>query len=149
MKDIGNCDSLTAFQLKECYELAAQFEKLDAVRDILREKAKKIDFHQDYMSIKDTRHHESEMQIISEAMERIVSGNAAAYGNNEPEYLHKVNTLPGSAEKEYLLALSALRYGGSETQRLEAMHHISKALSYSPNDPRYTALARILQEADE
>lgn len=149
MKDINNCDILTSFQLKECYELAAQYETLDVVKDILREKAKKINISQDYMLVKVTRHHESEMQIISEAMERIISGNVAAYGNKEPEYLHKVNTLPGSAEKEYLLALSALRYGGSGTQRLEAMRHISEALNYSPNDPRYTALARILQEADE
>lgn len=29
-------------QLKECYDLAIQFEKLDTVRDVLRKKIKKI-----------------------------------------------------------------------------------------------------------
>ena len=38
MKDEFNWDSIEGFQLKECYELAQQYEHLDIARDIIREK---------------------------------------------------------------------------------------------------------------
>ena len=38
MANVVSMDSLEAFQRKECYELATQFETLDTAKDILREK---------------------------------------------------------------------------------------------------------------
>ena len=35
MKDEFNWDSIEGFQLKECYELAQQYEQLDIARDIM------------------------------------------------------------------------------------------------------------------
>ena len=59
---------------------------------------------------------------------------------------YEISSMPNCGDKEYLLAIMALRNGRSETQRLEALRHVSLALSYSPNDPRYIALAKILQQ---
>ena len=142
-------DSIEAFQLKECYDLAAQFEKLDTARDVLRKKSKKIEIPRNYIPVlAGTTYVETEMQVISEAIYGLTLEDFAASESTGFKYAHKINSLPSSAEKEYLLALLALRNGKSETQRLDALRHISVALSYSPYDPRYIALAKVLQDVD-
>ena len=150
MSNINDWDNIEAFQLKECYELATQFEKLDTARDVLREKSKKIDIPQNYVPVQaDATYQETEMQIVSEAIYGLSLEGFAASENSGFKYAHKINNLPSSAEKEFVLALLALRSGTNETQRLEALRHISVALSYSPNDPRYIALASVLQDVDK
>ena len=134
MSNVNTWDSIEAFLLKECYDLATQFEKLDTARDVLREKSKKIGIPKNYIPVQaDATYQETDMQIVSE--------------NIEFKYAYKINNLPVSAEKEYVFALLALRNGTNETQRLDALRHISVALSYSPYDPRYIALASVLQES--
>lgn len=148
-KDI-NWDSIEAFQLKECYDLATQFETHDTAKDVLREKSKKIDMPKNYVPVQaDATYQETDMQIISEAIYGLTLEGFAASENTGFRYAYKINNLPNSAEKEYVLALLALRNGTSETQRLEALRHVSAALDYSPNDPRYIALASVLQDADK
>lgn len=150
MSNVNVWDSLEAFQLKECYDLATQFEKLDTARDVLREKYKKIDIPKNYIPVQtDVSYQETEMQIVSEAIYWLTLEGFAASENIGFKYAHKINNLPNSAEKEYVLALLALRNGTNETQRLDALRHISVALSYSPNDPRYIALASVLQDVDK
>lgn len=150
MSNINDWDNIEAFQLKECYELATQFEKLDTARNVLREKSKKIDIPQNYVPVQaDATYQETEMQIVSEAIYGLSLEGFAASENSGFKYAHKINNLPSSAEKEFVLALLALRSGTNETQRLEALRHISVALSYSPNDPRYIALASVLQDVDK
>ena len=150
MSNINDWDNIEAFQLKECYELATQFEKLDTARDVLREKSKKIDIPQNYVPVQaDATYQETEMQIVSEAIYGLSLEGFAASENSGFKYAHKINNLPSSAEKGFVLALLALRSGTNETQRLEALRHISVALSYSPNDPRYIALASVLQDVDK
>lgn len=116
MSKMNSKDNLESFQLKECYDLAVQFEKHDTARDILREKSKKIDIQKNGIPI----------QAVCTETEMTLS----------------------SAEKEYILALLALRNGTNETQRFKALKHIRTALSDSPNDPRYIALAAVLQDAE-
>jgi len=151
MADVKRGNGMEDFLLKECYELAAQYEKVEAVRDILSEKAKGIKVPQNYISVQDyTLHQKTEMQIISEVMDRLAV--EAAVGGNHigmEDLYNKVNSLPGSAEKEFILALLALRNDINEAQRLDALRHTSNALSYLPGDPRYIALATILQEIDK
>lgn len=143
-------DSLETFQLKECYELATQFEKLTPAQDVLREKSKKIDIPRNYIPVQaDATYEESEMQIVSEATYSLTLEGFTASESTGFKYSHKINNLPSSAEKEYVLALLALRNGTNETQRLDALRHISVALSYSPNDPRYITLASVLQDVDK
>lgn len=143
-------DNIEAFQLKECYELAAQYETLDSAKIILREKSKRIAIPKDYLPIQeDATYEETEMQIVSEALYGLTLEGFAASENTEFRYAHKINNLQNSAEKEYLLALLALRNGTNETQRLKALQHIMVAHSYSPNDPRYIALAHVLQDVDK
>lgn len=150
MADVNNWDSIEAFQLKECYDLAAQFEKLDTARSVLRERSKKIDIPENYIPVQaNASYPESEMQVVSEAIYGLTLEGFAASENTGFKYAHKIDGLPDSAEKEYVLALLSLRNGTNETQRLEALRHISVALSYSPNDPRYIALADILKDADK
>lgn len=148
---VGNTwDSIEAFQLKECYDLAARFENLDTAREVLREKSKKIDIPQNYIPVQaDASYQETEMQIVSEVIYGLTLEGFAASDNTGSRYAYKIDSLPGSAEKEYVLALLSLRDGTNETQRLNALRHISAALSYSPNDPRYIALASVLQDVDK
>ena len=116
--------------MKECYDLATQFEKLDTARDVLREKSKKIDIPRNYIPVQaDATYQETEMQIVSEAIYGLSLEGFAASENTGFKYAHKINNLPSSAEKEYVLALLALRNGTNETQRLDALRHISVALS--------------------
>lgn len=148
-KDIS-LDSLEAFQLKECYELASQFEKLDIAKNVLRDKAKKLDIPTNYAPVQtDAVYQETEMQIVSEALYELTLEGFAASEKTGFKYAYKINNLPASAEKEYLLTLLALRNGTNETQRLDAIRHLSVALSFSPNDPRFIALAKVLQEAGD
>lgn len=150
MSNVNAWDSIEAFQLKECYDLATQFEKLDTAKDVLRERSKKIDIPKNYVPVQaDAAYEETEMQIVSEAIYGLSLEGFAASENTGFKYAHKINNLPSSAEKEYVMALLALRNGTNETQRLDALRHISVALSYLPNDPRYVALANVLQDIDK
>ncbi len=150
MADVNTWDSIEAFQLKECYDLATQFEALDTARDVLREKSKKIDLPNNYIPVQaDATYQETEMQVVSEAIYALSLEGFAASENTGFRYAHKINSLSSSGEKEYVLALLALRNGTNETQRLDALRHISVALSYSPNDPRYIALAGVLHDVDK
>ena len=149
MSTISDLDSMKAFQLKECYELAAQYEKLDIARAILREKSKRIELPNNYIPVQtDEYYPETDMQILSEVIYGLSLEGFTASENSGSKYTYKINNLPNSAEKEYVLALLALRNGTNETQRLEALRHISMALSFSPDDPRYIALASVLKDTD-
>lgn len=150
MTDVNKWDSIEAFQLKECYNLATQLEKLDIAKEVLREKSQKIDIPINYIPVQaDATYQETEMQVVSEAIYGLTLEGFTASENTGFKYVPKINNLPSSAEKEYLLALLALRNGTNETQRLGALRHISAALSYSPNDPRYIALASVLKDVDK
>lgn len=150
MSNVNVWDSPEAVKLKECYDLAAQYEKLDTAREVLRDRSKKIDIPKDYVPMQeDASYQETEMQVVSEAIYELTLEGFAASENTEFQYAHKISNLPSSAEKEYVLALLALRSGANETQRLNALRHISAALGYSPNDPRYIALASVLQDVDK
>lgn len=130
---------------KECYDLAAQYEQLDAAKNILRDKSKKIRIADGYDSVQTQSSAESDMQILSEALyELALEGYAASDSNRSDRNISRVSSLPDSGEKEYLLALISLRNRTDETARNEALNHISRALAYSPNDPRYFYLSQIL-----
>lgn len=148
MADAIPMDSLEAFQLKECYELAAQFEPLDTARSVLREKSKKLDIPMNYAPVQtDAAYPETEMQIVSEAIYALTLEGFSDFGTDAFPYMHKIESLPDSGEKEFVSALVALRYGTGQTARIYALMHIQAALRFSPNDPRYLALADVLQEA--
>ena len=150
MDNIFSKDSIEAFQLKECYELSTQFERLDTAKEVLRERSKRLDVSMNYAPVQtDVSYQETEMQIMSEAIYGLTLEGFAASEKNGFRYAHKIDSLPSSAEKEFVLALLSLRNGTNETQRIDALRHISVALSYSPNDPRFITLANILQEAEK
>ena len=150
MTGANNWDNIEAFQLKECYDYATQFENDETAKSILREKSKKIGIPENYIPLQaDVSYQETTMQTLSEAIYELSLEGFAASESSEFRYSYKVNALPESAEKEFVLALLSLRTGTNETHRIEALRHVSAALRFSPNDPRFVALARILQEADK
>ena len=150
MSEVNQWDNIEAFQPKECYDLAAYFEVNDASKELLRDRSKKLNLPNNYIPIQlDVTCPETEMQTISETMQQLSIESLSTNGAADFKYTHRINNLADSAEKEFVLALLSLRNGTYETQRINALNHIRVALSYSPNDPRFIALARVLQEADK
>lgn len=141
-------NSLELFQLKECYELAVLHVNDEMAKNVLREKAKSIEIPKDYIPVQEeVSYQETEMQILSDALyELTLEGNASST-NSVFKYRSKIESLPDSGEKEYILALLCLRNGTGETNRIKALDHLMTALTFAPNDPRFVALARILEEA--
>ncbi len=139
--------SLELFQLKECYELAVLYTNDEMAKNILREKAKSIGIPKDYIPAQDdATYQESEMQIMSDVMYELALEGNTSPANTSFKYKNKVESLSDSGEKEYILALLSLRNGTVESNRIEALGHLTAALSHTPNDPRMIALARILEE---
>ena len=102
-------DSIESFLLKECYDLAARYESQDIVRNILREKCQRINIPDGYVPLQgNTPYQETEMQILSQAVYELTLEGYATDVNSEFQYIHKINGLPTSAEKEYLLAISII-----------------------------------------
>lgn len=132
--------------LKECYDLAVQYEKQDIAKEVLREKSKKIGSYAP--EPEGITRPISEMQILSEAINVLSTESLESVRNTVFQYAAQIDNLPDSAEKEYVLALLSLRDGMDVSQRLEAVGHIRAALRYTDNDPRYRALASILEEVD-
>ncbi len=85
-------------------------------------------------------------------MRAVVSLSLTAEGYESAVDPGKVNgalaALPDSAEKEYLLALAALRGDRGNAARVAAVRHISRALAFAPGDPRCQALAEVLAEEE-
>ncbi len=147
MKDSNKWDNIESFLLKECYTLAAQYEANSAARDILRSRGRKISIPDGYVPDgNNITLPYSTQQAVSNVIYALTMEGAAGATSGSFRSQHEISAMPNCGDKEYLLALLALRSGRSESQRLEALRHISLALSYSPNDPRYIALADILQQ---
>lgn len=141
--EIGPIDSGI---LKELYLLSEQYEDSDLARDILRTKGKKIKPSNISASVCSlSPNFTTDMQVFSSIISTLsMEGFSASNSHYEPV---PIASMSESAEKEYLLALLALRNGKNETQRLEALRHVSSALASEPNDPRFQALAAVLQQA--
>ena len=147
MADEKTLDSLELFQLKECYELAVLYANDEMAKNVLREKAKLIEIPTDYIPTQDDAvYMESEMQILSDAMYALALEGSTSSLNAGFKYKNKIDSLPESGEKEYMLALLSLRKGTAESNRIEALGHLMAALAYTPNDPKMIMLARILEE---
>lgn len=146
MKKANSWDNIESFMLKECYALAAQYEGNDAARDILRSRERKISISNGYVPDgSNITLPYSTQQVVSNIIYALTMEGAAGTTFDSFRAQHEISSMPNCGDKEYLLAILALRNGRSETQRLEALRHVSLALSYSPNDPRYITLAEILQ----
>jgi hypothetical protein len=148
MVNDNNFDNLQLFQLKECYDLATLHEKDEIAKKVLMEKAKSIEIPTDYFSDKENfEYKETEMQTISDALYALSLEGNFAPTNSIFKYKNNIDNISDSGEKEYILTLLSLRKGMSETNRIEALRHISTALTFSPNDSRYITLAKVLEEA--
>lgn len=142
MSDQKELTSETKALLKELYNLCEQYEDSFFIKDILRSKGNKLD-SVIYQSVAPAEIPGSDMQLYSEAMKELSIGTTS---NGEISPLYKLSNMSDCAEKEFLLALLSLKNRRTETQRLEALGHISRALQKAPNDPRYITLALILQQ---
>lgn len=132
--------------LKELYLLSEQYEDSELVREILRTKEKKIKPASTSSSVCGiVSNVTSDMQYFSTVISVLSMEGFTASGYHSEAI--PITSMSESPEKEYLLALLALRNGKNETQRLEALRHVSSALASAPNDPRFQALAAVLQQA--
>lgn len=144
MKDSNKWDNIESSLLKECYTIAAQYETNSGARDILRSRGRKITIPDGYVPDGNnlTRPYSTQQAVSNVIYALTMEGTGMA--SDSFSLQHELSVMPKCGDREYLLALMELRNGKSTSERLEALRHISLALSYSPNDPRYIALAEIL-----
>ena len=138
-----------SYMLKECYEIASQYESLDISKSVLRERSRRIDLTMDYVPVQTgSPIPQSDMQVLSEAMRVLSLADYSSPNNSVQGLRYKLNTLSDSGEREFVLSLLALSNGTSDSVLIEAAEHVIKACSISPNDPRYIALAKILSNLE-
>lgn len=149
MTDGNSGNFIDTSLLKECYELAAQYEQLDAAKNILREKSKILGPVDGFGHGKGRAFvGETDMQIISEALHELsLEGYSASDNGRTNRYIPRVASLPDSGEKRFVMALLALREQTNETQRSQAIGQLTEALKFYPDDPRCLALIEILTKA--
>lgn len=133
-------------KLKECYSLAERFEMNDTAKEVISARSGALRVSLDHLDdYAETSFDDTEMVIFSEIMEGLSMeplDSRADTGQNGRVYA--LDKMPEGGEQEYIRALLALRYGRGNQQRMNALNHLSVALSYDPNDPRYIALLDIL-----
>ena len=136
--------------LKECYILAERFERSEDAKEMIRARSGELRVSPDYLdAFSEISYGDTEMTIISgimEALSRQPIDDMRGQDNYGMDYA--LAGLPETAEREYALAILALRNGRGTSQRLEAIRHLSTAISYDHSDPRFRALADILSEID-
>lgn len=149
MKDANKWDNMESYLLKECYTLAAQYEGNNSARDILRSRERKISIPDGYIPDgSNITLPTSTQQAVSNIIYALTM-EGVGITSDSFKAQHEIDSMTDYGEKEYLLAIMVLRSGRSKTKRLEAMRHVSLALSYSPSDPRYITLAEILQQINK
>lgn len=149
MGTVNNSIKDHASLLKECYELAEQIVSTDEAREVIRSRKRKVIASKDFKLASDNINYpNSFQQIVSSITSALAREGAAVAARESFSFQSELNALPDSADKEYLLALFSLRNGTNETQQVDALRHITVAISRSPNDPRYLALAEVLQAVD-
>lgn len=147
MKDLEKWDSSGAFLLKECYMFAAQYESNNAARDILYARGRKIVVPD--RSVLDENHITipySTQRAVSNVFHALTKEGTPGKISAEFGLQDEISSMPNCGDKEYLLAILALRNGRGKAEQIEALRHIGAALSYSPNDPRYFTMAKVLQQ---
>lgn len=132
-------------QLLECYRLAAAAVPSEEARELIcarLEQMKEPSF---------ASRGGSRGKTIRQSMSEILCAFTLEAEGEQGEVFplqRQVNELPEGAEKEYFLALLALRKGRDMSRRREARRHITSALALAGGDPRYRILAEVLEEID-
>lgn len=148
MKEEFNWDSSAGFQVRECYELAQQYERVDRARSMIGARRKNVKLLDKYVTDqRNSRYFETDMRIASDIICSLTMEGGQVSEEKQRSDEYKVLTIKNIAEREFLLALLALRKGTSETQRVEALRHLTIANHNSPNDLRYITLINIISDA--
>ena len=135
--------------LKECYTLAESFTSLAEEKSVISAKSRALGVSREQMDVfADTAYENTEMAIISgiiDGLSRQALDDRTAGGQAGMEY--ELGNMPEGPEREYVYALLALRYDRGNQARADALRHLTTALSYDSNDPRYLALLEVLDQA--
>ena len=138
--------------VKECYELAIQFEPSDQVKTLLVERKEKISTPSDYIPMQSTNPsaRESEMSVISQIMSDFSLDKVGTIqAPSEQPNVYRINNMSSnSAEAQYVQAMLAINRNSNESGRNSARSSIINAIKLAGYDPRYKTFAMILQEAD-
>lgn len=132
-----------SFLLNECYELSIQNEVVDISKELLRTKKRKLNFQIKHLPGDNSVSSEG-MVFASNIYMELAYENLYNTDNSQLKSLNDISEIRKKSEREYILALLALRRNMSETGISEAISHLSIAYQETPNDPRIKTLMQIL-----
>ena len=128
--------------LEECYSISERYASEDA-KELLHERlinSRKVKQQNPINEIPFSNEVVFNDALLLLASEPIGAKSAGMFPNQM-----ELDKMSDCAEKNYLLALLALRSGMDDEGRISAMNYLNKAHDYSPNDPRIRILESILQ----
>ena len=129
--------------IEECYSLSIKSVNNEIAKNLISDRlrnSKKIEKNIQYQSKPDSVQEKFTLALLELSSESI-GGSPSGFFSKQSD----VNDMEECAEKNYLLALLALRSEMNEEGRIQAGKYLDRALAQSPNDPRIRTLALILQ----
>ena len=129
--------------LKECYSISERMVSNEIAKDLIHSRNKNSEKNKcdNQLDVKPFSKEEIFGDVLLALSDETIGGSISSVFSKQAE----VNTMPESAEKNYILALLALRSGMNDEGRIAAINYLIKAHEESPNDPRIRTLMLILQ----
>lgn len=129
--------------LKECYSISERMVSNENAKDLIHSRTVNSEKYKcdNQFDVKPFSEEEMFGDILLALSEETIGGVISSVFSKQAE----VNAMPESAEKNYILALLALRSGMNDEGRIAAIDYLIKAHEDSPNDPRIRTLMLILQ----
>ena len=129
--------------LKECYLLSEKNVKSEVAKDLIHSRLVSSEKIKSKNPIDEKPF--SNEEIFNNVLLALSDEAIDSTSNDVFPKLAEVNAMMESAEKNYILALLALRSGMNDKGRIAAIDYLIKAHDDSPNDPRIRTLMLILQ----
>lgn len=129
--------------LEECYSISERNVRSEIAKDLIHSrlvKSKKVT-QNNPIAGKPFSNEEAFADALLALSNETINETSSSVFSKQAE----VNAMVESAEKNYLLALLALRSGMNDEGRIAAIEYLLKAHNDSPNDPRIRTLMLILQ----
>ena len=129
--------------LEECYSLSEKNVKNEVAKDLIHSRLVRSEVIKLNNPIAEKPF--SNEEIFNHVLLALSDETIDSKANNVFLRQAEVNAMMASAEKNYILALLALRSGMNDEGRIAAIDYLIKAHDDSPNDPRIRTLMLILQ----
>ena len=129
--------------LEECYSISEQNVSSEIAKDLIHSRLVKSKTTTQNNPIAEKPF--SNEEVFGDALLALSNETINEVSGNVFSKQADVNAMQESAEKNYLLALLALRSGMNDEGKVSAIEYLLKAHNDSPNDPRIRTLMLILQ----